>query len=105
MQPLLDQLHEIVPVTIGTTAASVLILSRGVWVCGFTLRETTGGASADVDLIAGAIGSSDILATVTLTAGQSCRDVLPGRGVYCNDGVSLLVNAGSVRGALWVAWQ
>lgn len=105
MQPLTEQTTETITVTIGATAATVLVVGRAVRCYGFTLRETTGVAAADVDLIAGVDGNGDVLATVTLAAGQSVRDLTGLSGVYCDDGIALKVNAGSVRGAVWVSYQ
>ena len=104
MEPRQEQDFEAVTVTVPTIAATTLIVGRAVWVYGFSLREASGAAAADIDVIAGGDGNGDTLATVTLGANESVRDSLPHRGIYSSDGVTIKVNAGSVRGAVWVCY-
>jgi len=104
VEPVTEQQWEQVTVTVPVIAATTNIVGRAVWVTGFSLRESTGAATADVDLVAGADGNGDTLAVVTLAARESVRDVMPGQGVYSNDGVTVKVNAGSVRGCVYVVY-
>lgn len=91
------------PVTIPATSASVVLMpGAGVRVGGFSLRETTGTASADVQLVDGSAATNTVIAEVTLTPGQSIREVLPGLGVEVRVQLFLIVNSGTVRGSLWV---
>lgn len=104
MEPMTDLDVQVHAIEIPQTAASVLIVAREVIFYGFSLREATGLASADVDLIHGAAAGGTVIATVALNAGESIRDNYGGHRLTLPRGLSLKVNAGSVRGAVLVAY-
>lgn len=85
----------------GVTTLSINLVGRAALLLGYTIRETTGAAAADIDILDGNDFNGAVVATVTLLAGQSLRDNMPGDGIYCQSGPFLRINSGSVRGALW----
>jgi hypothetical protein len=58
----------IYPIPIPTTTASKVLLNRQCMVAGLVLRETTGTAAAQVELINGADASGEIIGELTLPA-------------------------------------
>lgn len=83
------------------TAVGINLLSVSCLFVGFSLRETTGAAPADVDFVDGNDGNGEVFATLTLAAGQSVRDLVAPTGLLVDSGPFLRVNSGSVRGAFW----
>lgn len=96
-----DLIAPVLSFPILTTAANVNLLSTSCLLHGLTLRETTGGAPADIDILDGNDANGSVLVTVTLDPGQSIRDFLSSAGILSQAGPFLRVNAGSVRGAMW----
>lgn len=66
---------------------------------GWSWVETTGLARAHVELTDGKNGA--LIVPITLSAGQSTRDWLDGRGIYVVSSLFIHVLSGSVRGSLW----
>lgn len=91
-------------VTIATPspAVSAVLDSRGGQVVRTSFRETTGTASATVDLYDGTGTDGLWVDSIALSPGQSTRDYyLPGQYPY-RTGLFLDVVSGSVRGAVTV---
>lgn len=78
------------------------LYSHQVRLLGWALLETTGTAAAEIDILNGQSASSDLVAPIALSSGQSTRDWLGPQGITCDAGLFLSVGSGSVRGALWV---
>lgn len=76
-------------------------IGRGTLLLGFSFIESTGVASAEVDILDGNDANGALVAAVSLQAGQSTRDTFGTHGVYCQSGPFLHVVSGSIRGALW----
>lgn len=85
------------------TGASGAVLGGPALLFGWSLRESTGAAAAQLDIYDGADGTGQLLATITLTAGQSTRDYPGLPGLYCARGLFVNAVAGSVAGAVWAA--
>lgn len=68
---------------------------------GFSLRETTGAASATIYLRDGNDNSGDIIAAIQLAPGESAREYYQ-YGLAFGYGVFLDVAAGAVEGAVYV---
>lgn len=71
--------------------------------CGWSLRNTSAAAVAQIDLYDGADATGQLVATITLAANESTRDYLPQPGVTCRRGVYVNIVAGAVAGAVWVS--
>lgn len=102
MTQILQHRRLAIPVAIATTAASGIVYGRPCYLHGLTLREATGVAVADVDLNNGSDAGSAPAATITLAANESIREAYSPHGIWCPNGLFLRVNAGSVRGSVWV---
>jgi hypothetical protein len=79
------------------------IVTGDVYLAGWSLRETTGAAVAQVDLIDGNDATGVIIASIALAAGASESRPLGGHLMTVRNGLFVAVNAGSVTGALWFA--
>lgn len=79
------------------------ILNGGVRaVCGWSVREQTGTATAALTLVDGGMIGGEIIAHITLQPFESVRDVWPGRGIRCFTGrVFLVMFTGVVQGVLY----
>lgn len=90
----------VLPVSIPTGQSGV-VLGGPLLLFGWSLRESTGAAPAQLDVYDGADQTGQPVATVTLAAGESTRDWLGLPGLYCRRGVFVNAVAGSVAGAVW----
>lgn len=89
-----------VPVPAG--AASQLLVAGASIVTGWSWTETTGGASAELALYDGNGNNGALIADITLTQGESTRDLIALTGIGIRTGLYLDVVSGSIRGAVWV---
>ena len=92
----------VLPVSIPTGQSGV-VLGGPALLFGWSLRESTGAAPAQLDVYDGADQTGQLVATITLTAGQSTRDWLGLPGLYCRRGLYVNAVSGSVTGVLWAA--
>lgn len=104
MSVLDDITKPVLPFPVPATAASQNLSGVSALLMGWTWRETTGAAAADIDILDGNDANGAVVATINLNSGQSCRENAPGRGIYLQAGPFLRVNAGTVRGSLWIIW-
>lgn len=88
---------------VGQTAASVQVSGLPERIIGWSFREVTGAAPADIQLIDGLSNNGQIIAEITLGPGESIRDVAGGWCLRARVGVFLQVNSGTVRGSVWSA--
>lgn len=72
------------------------------YLMGWSLRESTGGAPARVDIINGDLTNGALVATIPLLAGAGDHESLGIPGIEVSD-VFINVAAGSISGALWIA--
>lgn len=86
-------------VSVPTTTVSQLIAAGRCWLAGWSLRETTGAAPAQVEFTSGGspVGESSMLAN------GSDTHWLGDHGIGVHGDVTLNVVSGSVRGAVYVA--
>jgi hypothetical protein len=68
---------------------------------GFAFAESTGAASATVDLFDGGGTGGQFICRVNLVASESVRESLPFPGVHCEVGLFVNVVAGTVLGSVW----
>lgn len=88
---------------VGTTdkAKTVLANSAGRLV-GWSLKEATGNAAAEIDLLDGTSTDGDLLAPITLSAGESTRDWFGPAGISYGAGLFAQAVTGSVVGTVWI---
>ena len=89
-------------IPIAATGANMPIVKRKAELVGWSFVETTGAASAAVDIIDGGDANGAPIATITLNASESVRDTIGSPGILAKSGVFLKVVSGSVRGAVWL---
>lgn len=82
------------------TASQRIAMSAGR-LHGFSLRETTGAASAIVRLHDGFDANGDLIATVSLIAAESVRDWFEG-GLAFGAGLYAEIVSGAVEGAIYL---
>lgn len=90
---------DVTVVSVPTTTAGQEIASGRCWLAGWSLRETTGAATAEVEFTSGGnpVGESSMI------AGGSDTHWLGDHGIGVSGDVTLNVISGSVRGAVYVA--
>lgn len=88
-------------IPVPATAASVELSALAEEVTGWSFREVTGAASADIQIMDGTQNTGDTLAEITLSPGESIRDDTGAYPLLAERGVFLQVNAGTVRGSVW----
>lgn len=92
----------VLPVSIPTGRSGV-VLGGPLLLFGWSLRESTGTAPAQLDVYDGADATGQLVATITLIANESTRDYPSMPGVLCRRGLFVNAVAGSVAGVLWAA--
>lgn len=91
------------PIAVPVTAVPVPCQLQGSQLIGgWSFIETTGAASATLQLVDGGSAQGTVLAEIGLSPGQSVRDLAPGDGLLLQTGLFINVTAGSVRGAVWM---
>ena len=85
-----------------TANATGLAAGGELLLAGFAFAESTGAASATVDLFDGQGTGGQFICRVNLVASESVRESLPFPGVHCQTGVFVNVVAGAVLGSVWV---
>lgn len=84
-------------------APGKVIVSGDVYLAGWSVRETTGAAVAQLDLVDGGDATGVTIASIGLAAGESKVSTFGGHLLTIQNGLFVAVNAGSVTGALWFA--
>lgn len=81
--------------------AGIVVAAGGAWrLYGYSFRETA-GAAAVVDVFDGQDGNGQLVATLSLSPGQSVRDWFGPHGLRMRVGVCVRVTSGAVTGAAW----
>lgn len=83
------------------TATSVVLMSGAGVLLGWSLTESTAAAAATVDIYDGPVVASGLLASVTLSTGQSTRDLWAPNGIELRNGLTVNVSAGAALGTLY----
>lgn len=86
-------------ISIPTTTTVQEIVSGRCWLAGWSLRETTGAAPAQVEFTSG----GNPVAESSMLANASDTHFVGNNGVIIASDVTLNVISGSVRGAVYVA--
>ena len=92
----------VLPVSIPTGQSGV-VLGGPLLLFGWSLRESTGAAPAQLDVYDGADATGQPVATITLIANESTRDYPGLPGITCRRGLYVNAVAGSVAGVVWAA--
>lgn len=92
------------PIHIETTTADVKALTVPGLLVGWSFRETTGSATAAVELFGSQSTGTPIAGEQTLASGGSGSQTVSNEGVLCEGGILVHVVSGSVRGTLWVRY-
>lgn len=103
-QPAGDQ-YELIPfeaVPFLPASGSQLLVSPATLVGGWSFRETTGAAQAEIQIFDGQTAQSVPYAFITLNAGQSVRDFCPTPGLFFRQGLFVALISGVVTGSVWV---
>lgn len=86
---------------LGFLSSSKQVIGGMALLRGWSFREDNGGAPAAVDIYDGTSTTGTLIATITLTAGESTRDPVPDSGIACPAGIFVNVTAGTIRGSIW----
>lgn len=73
-----------------------------VAVLGFAFKETTGTASAEVDILDGADAANTDVIPITLTANQSTSEWFGPQGIGFRNGVNAKTVSGTVAGSVFI---
>ena len=92
------------PIPVGNTPnAKVKVATVGGRIVGYALKETTGTATAEIDLIDGKNATDgDLIIPITLAPGESVRDWFGPAGVSFVAGLIASVVSGSISGTVWL---
>lgn len=85
-------------VSVPTTTTNQHIASAPCWLVGWSLRETTGAAVAEVELSSG----GNPIAESSVGDGGSDTHIMSGMGINVRSDITLTVISGSVRGAVYI---
>lgn len=69
---------------------------------GWSVVEPTGAAPATFDIYDGLDATGTLLASISLTSGQSTRDYLGPWGIMLRTGLFVDVLTGAIKGAMWI---
>lgn len=90
-------------IPVDTTTTSKVLAAGLTLVRFWSFRETTGGAPAVFELFDGSGPNGALIASISLSQGESTRDPLPNSGCAAFAGLYLDVISGSIRGAVWTS--
>lgn len=88
-------------VRIPSPTAGGMLVSARCNVTGWSFKETTNAATAEIWLIDGSSSAGEPFVFVTLQPNQSIRDLAPGNGIRVRSNVFAFVVSGSVDGSVW----
>jgi len=88
---------------VAATTTDVIVSTNPERITGWSFRETTGTAPAELQLVDGQSVSADVIAEITLTPGQSIRDMAGSWCLQTDRGITVHMITGTVRGSVWCA--
>ncbi|MGH7238947.1 MAG: hypothetical protein ACREHG_02655 [Candidatus Saccharimonadales bacterium] len=94
--------RRIVGVPFPATTATRLITSQGILLVGYAVEESTGAATARVEIINGSDENGISTIPVTLAIGGSVREYIPWPYIPLDGGIFIDVTAGSVAGTFFI---
>lgn len=90
------------PLLVAATSASVQVITGRGKLLGLGLRESTGAATAKVDVCDGDHVAQRLLVPMDFGDGAAGSQPIPPHGIEFEQGLYLHVLSGSVYGTLWV---
>ncbi len=90
------------PIPLPVDVQSAGLIAVAVELCGWSVKETTGTATAALQFYNGDSNGGEIVGEQVLAAGASATVGPAPDGVLCSRGLYLLVVSGSVTGSVWV---
>ena len=90
------------PLNFPTTTASETLLNRAGILAGWSIYETTGSATATVDLYDGTGNGGVFMARISLGNGAVSTQAVGTIPLRFSNGLALVVVSGSVAGSVWV---
>ncbi len=90
------------PLSATVSPAVAMLYGAACRITGWSLVETTGTARAEIRIIDGRDTTGQVLADITLSAGESTRDYWGPDGIPARVGVLADIVSGSVSGAVYV---
>lgn len=93
--------YPILAINIPATSTDLAFVTRGGRLFGWAVEESTGSATAKLELMDGTSNNGQRIVPITLLANESTRDVWGKPGVLIQTGVWLHLVAGSVRGTIY----
>ena len=70
---------------------------------GYSIKETTGGAVAELDIYDGFDTAGVLAVPIPLSAGQGAEDWFGPQGLHLRVGLNPVVASGSIAGSIWIA--
>lgn len=92
----------VVPISIPTITADTNLTSRPCLLCGWSLRETTGAATAAGEFKAGNDNTNPNVGEQALASAGTGSLALMDEGVLCEGGLRIHVVSGSLAGVAYV---
>lgn len=89
------------PVSIPVTTTSQNVETRSVRLMGYSFKESTGAATAQIAILDGGSVAGSPVVFIDLIANESTRDWFGPGGILIKSGLFLQVIAGSVTGVIW----
>lgn len=86
----------------GNAASNLTELEGGVLLLGWSIIETSGVSPVTLNIVNGGDNNGEVIAPISLTAGQSTRDLVPNPGLLIDKALTVVIVAGAARGSLWV---
>jgi hypothetical protein len=83
-----------------TTGSQTLITGAGI-LSGWSLIESTGAAASTLSVYDGAISDATALGFVSLTQGQSTRDLFTPPGIQFDQGLIVSATVGATKGVIY----
>lgn len=90
------------PVQVPGNGAATILITEEVLLVGWSIRETTGAASAVFQLFSGTTTGGLQVAEIGLGPGLDSTPPIPYGGINCYNGLMINPVSGTVRGAVWV---
>lgn len=80
-----------------------LQITGRVVLMGYSVKESTGTAGAELDIINGADTTGQVVCPITLLAGESTEDWFGPQGLEMATGIIGNIASGSIKGTIWIA--
>lgn len=92
---------EVRVISVEATTANKTVVQGMSWLAGWSLRESTGAATASCHFESG----GNLVAMVSLASGGADTQWIGGHGVKCRQDITLVIDSGSVEGAVYAVFE